>query len=204
MAPTVRISAVAYYKLYFHAAKHPHQPVNGVLLGTQDKAGGPIEVQDAVPLLHHWTSLSPMMEIGLDLAGQFAQENGLKIVAYYQAQRNVGDVGLGPVGEKLLGRLREQFKDVVGFVIDGEDFGTDKAALNPWTYSGDQWKAVPPSDKPFSQGSVYQLASPDLPTKALHYVREEGHHQAFGDFDDHLEDVTIDWIRNRTCIPIDA
>jgi hypothetical protein len=67
MAPTVSISAVAYYKLYFHAAKHPHQPVNGVLLGTQEKAGGPIEVQDAVPLLHHWTSLSPMMEIGLDL-----------------------------------------------------------------------------------------------------------------------------------------
>jgi hypothetical protein len=67
MAPTVSISAVAYYKLYFHAAKHPHQPVNGVLLGTQEKAGGLIEVQDAVPLLHHWTSLSPMMEIGLDL-----------------------------------------------------------------------------------------------------------------------------------------
>jgi hypothetical protein len=76
----------------------------------------------------------------------------LKIVAYYQAQRNVGDVGLGPVGEKLLGKLREQFKDAIGFVvrllrfwfpvcepyvptsalsqIDGEDFGTDSAALN--------------------------------------------------------------------------
>jgi len=63
--PTVRILPTAYYKLYFHAAKHPHQPVNGVLLGKL--VGSQIEVQDAIPLLHHWTSLSPMMEIGLDL-----------------------------------------------------------------------------------------------------------------------------------------
>ena len=65
MAPGLTISAVAYYKLFFHAAKHPHQPVNGILLGKQK--GNNIEVEDAVPLLHHWTSLSPMMEIGLDL-----------------------------------------------------------------------------------------------------------------------------------------
>ena len=70
---TYTISAEAYYKIFFHTAKHPHQPVNGVLLGTQERSGtsgtthGPVTIADAVPLLHHWTSLSPMMEIGLDL-----------------------------------------------------------------------------------------------------------------------------------------
>ena len=61
----------AYYKIYFHAAKHPHKPVNGVLIGKQDppRAGGAVSIVDAIPLLHHWTSLSPMMEIGLDLVG---------------------------------------------------------------------------------------------------------------------------------------
>ena len=74
--PTYTISAEAYYKLFFHTAKHPYQPVNGVLLGTQERSGeggksgtthGAVTIADAVPLLHHWTSLSPMMEIGLDL-----------------------------------------------------------------------------------------------------------------------------------------
>jgi hypothetical protein len=61
------IAPEAYYKIYFHAAKHPHTPVNGVLLGTREAATRTVTISDAVPLLHHWTSLSPMMEIGLDL-----------------------------------------------------------------------------------------------------------------------------------------
>jgi len=75
ITPSYLISPEAYYKIFFHAAKHPHQPVNGVLLGMQDSGvvgtnasgTGNITIADAVPLLHHWTSLSPMMEIGLDL-----------------------------------------------------------------------------------------------------------------------------------------
>lgn len=53
-------------KLFFHLAKHPHQRVNGVLIGKETPDGG-VEATDTIPLLHHWTSLSPMMEIGLDL-----------------------------------------------------------------------------------------------------------------------------------------
>ena len=59
------ISEKAYFKLFFHAAKHPHRQVNGVLVGK--KEGAAVIIEDAIPLLHHWTSLSPMMEIGLDL-----------------------------------------------------------------------------------------------------------------------------------------
>lgn len=62
---TYTLSHQAYLKIIFHAAKHPHKPVNGVLLGKQTEKS--VLVSDAVPLLHLWTSLSPMMEIGLDL-----------------------------------------------------------------------------------------------------------------------------------------
>lgn len=62
------VSHQAYVKIILHAAKHPHKPVNGVLLGSQSPSGSSsVLVSDAVPLLHLWTSLSPMMEIGLDL-----------------------------------------------------------------------------------------------------------------------------------------
>lgn len=56
----------AYLKIIIHAAKHPHLPVNGVLLG-KPSSSGTVLIEDAIPLLHHWTSLSPMMEIALDL-----------------------------------------------------------------------------------------------------------------------------------------
>lgn len=59
------LSENAYFKIFFHAAKHPHLPVNGVLLGR--RTSDTVVIEDVIPLLHHWTSLSPMMEIGLDL-----------------------------------------------------------------------------------------------------------------------------------------
>jgi ER membrane protein complex subunit 8/9 len=60
----------AYLKIFFHAAKYPHRPANGVLVGTLSSTNS-VLIQDAIPLLHHWTSLSPMMEIGLDLVSPF-------------------------------------------------------------------------------------------------------------------------------------
>lgn len=68
-AMSYTVSNAAYMKMFFHAAKHPHQPVNGVLLGKPSPSG--VVIEDAIPLLHHWTSLSPMMEIGLDLVSRF-------------------------------------------------------------------------------------------------------------------------------------
>jgi hypothetical protein len=66
--PSYVILEEAYYKLFFHAAKHPHRLVNGVLLGKVELTSPTrVLIVDAIPLLHHWTSLSPMMEIGLDL-----------------------------------------------------------------------------------------------------------------------------------------
>ena len=59
------VTTNAYAKVAFHAAKYPHRTVNGVLIGKGEP--GSVTLTDAVPLLHHWTNLSPSMEIGLDL-----------------------------------------------------------------------------------------------------------------------------------------
>ena len=61
------INLKAYSKIAFHAAKYPSRAVNGVLLGKCSTEF--VEIEDSVPLLHHWTSLSPTMEIGLSLVG---------------------------------------------------------------------------------------------------------------------------------------
>ncbi|KAF8174266.1 hypothetical protein BJ912DRAFT_990623 [Pholiota molesta] len=198
------IAPEAYYKIYFHAAKHPHTPVNGILLGTREAATRTVTISDAVPLLHHWTSLSPMMEIGLDLATQFAEASGVKVVGYYQASERVDDTSLAPVGERVAGSVKAKFEDAIAFVIDNQKLGTSESALVPYlpqSATALNWRIVEGSPLPFTPGSRFQLASASTPADAARYVREENLHFAFGDFDDHLEDVTIDWLRNRSCLP---
>lgn len=116
-SPRYTFSSRAYVKLFLHAAKHPHKPINGVLVGTQSAPSAPVHIVDAIPLLHHWTSLSPMMEIGLDLATQHAKENNTKVVGYYQACERLDDTALAPVGERIAGKVRETFSDAIAFVV---------------------------------------------------------------------------------------
>lgn len=62
---TYTVSPLAYLKVILHAAKYPSSTCVGLLVGTL--AGNVVTVADAIPLLHHWTELSPMMEAGLQL-----------------------------------------------------------------------------------------------------------------------------------------
>jgi hypothetical protein len=82
------VSVQAYFKIFFHAAKHPHKPVNGVLLGKPISEGALIV--DAIPLLHHWTSLSPMMEIGLDLVSSLFQVRNIQSLCFTMVARREG------------------------------------------------------------------------------------------------------------------
>ena len=67
-SPCFQLADLAYTKLILHALKYPHQTVNGVLLGTLSQSvGQTVDIVDAIPLQHHWTNLSPMMEVGLGL-----------------------------------------------------------------------------------------------------------------------------------------
>ncbi|EGN98368.1 hypothetical protein SERLA73DRAFT_183333 [Serpula lacrymans var. lacrymans S7.3] len=194
------ISHQAYLKIFFHAAKYPHQPVNGVLLGKPSSSQ--ILIEDTIPLLHHWTSLSPMMEIGLDLAKGHAESVGLTLVGYYQACDRLDDTALAPVGEKVAGKIAETFKETIALVIDGTKLGSGEPALIPYLTqsSTSSWRRYSSQPPAFSAGSVITLERDDSPSQAVQLVRDSKLHQKFGDFDDHLEDVTVDWLRNKSCL----
>ena len=53
------------------------------------------------------------------------------------------------------------------------------------------WRPAPTDPQAFTPGSKFQFSDPSTPTEAVRLVREHNLHFAFGDFDDHLEDVTI-------------
>jgi hypothetical protein len=71
-SPKFHLNDLAYTKIICHALKYPHKTVNGLLLG-HHPADAPVDIVDAVPLQHHWTNLSPMMEIGLGMVRSSSQ-----------------------------------------------------------------------------------------------------------------------------------
>ncbi|KAF8842186.1 UPF0172-domain-containing protein [Paxillus ammoniavirescens] len=189
----------AYVKIFLHAAKHPHKPVNGVLLGRL--SSGVVTIQDVIPLLHHWTSLAPMMEIGLALAKWHAESVDLSLVGYYQACERIDDTALAPVGERVVEQLRTQFSDAIAFVIDGDALGSGEVALIPYLpqAGSTSWRPQALNPPAFTPDSQIMLVDPESPLRAVALVQDDHLHHKFGDFDDHLEDVTIDWLRNNAC-----
>jgi hypothetical protein len=116
------IQPQAYALPLIHAAKYPSSTLNGLLLGkltpasALDSSSGHVVVSSAIPLLHAYTSLSPMMEIGLEMAEAYAAEQGLRVVGYYQA--NEGEDGtLGRVGERICETLRSNFDGAFGLLV---------------------------------------------------------------------------------------
>lgn len=184
-----QLSHKAYTKLIIHAAKYPHAPVNGVLLGAATSSNGPVVVADAVPLLHQWTSLSPMMEIGLDLARTHAESAGMTLLGYYQAtQRLDDDEGLSAVGQKITSTLREKYKDAFALVIDSASIAsTTTPPLIAYLSTSQGFNKS-------SFSPTFALAEADSVERALAAVRGDSLSK-FGDFDDHLEDVSVDWLR---------
>lgn len=59
------ITAKAYAKILFHAAKYPHLSVNGLLLADKSSKSKFPTIVDAIPLFHQCLHVTPMAEIAL-------------------------------------------------------------------------------------------------------------------------------------------
>jgi len=108
------LTPLAYTIPILHAAHHL-STVLGVFLGRVSPSSSKVIIEEAIPLIHHYTSLSPMTEIALELAEAYAQEKGLRVVGMYLAPAS--GTGLGRVGEKVLGALRERFDGAFGMAV---------------------------------------------------------------------------------------
>ena len=99
---SVKISKQAYVKLVLHSLAHPHNAVNGVLLGTATGSG--LQIEDAIPLFHTQLALAPMLEIAMGQARLFYKTIQIKFMLYLSTAlrgaggRARGDGGAGDCG----------------------------------------------------------------------------------------------------------
>ncbi|KAG8922216.1 hypothetical protein FRC00_007702 [Tulasnella sp. 408] len=199
-APSFTLQEKAYLKFFFHAAKHPHASVTGVFLGRRRAAEGNQEiwdVVDAIPLCHNWTNLSPMAEVGLELASIYAKETESRIVGYYHASGWAQDVALPAHGHHILQSLTREFPLAFALVFNAAKLSTDSAAIDVVMIepSKQNSRNAPKPER-------FDLADAEIPARAKSLVQRKKLERSLVDFDDYLEDPSKDWLKNEAALPL--
>ncbi|KAJ1773454.1 hypothetical protein IW140_001615 [Coemansia sp. RSA 1813] len=195
------VSLQAYTKAVLHCAKHPWATVHGLFLA--EKKDGKIRFVDAVPLAHNWTNLTPMFDVALQQVQQYAKTKGLSVCGYYVAYEDTKTMQLSASGGLLAKTLLDADESTVAFVIDAKKLAPEsgKAALIPHVFADPQWKeqssAFAESGKSAAgtKGVSFVLENNRVLAATRKLVDERAEVFVY-DFDEHMDDVSLDWLQN--------
>ncbi|XP_015900907.2 ER membrane protein complex subunit 8/9 homolog [Ziziphus jujuba] len=189
------IAQTAYIKMVLHALRHRTSAVNGVLLGRVSPQNDVVEITDSVPLFHSHIGLLPQLEISLILIEEYYAAKGLNVVGYFNANERFDDYELGSVAKNTGDHISRYFPQAAILLLDNKKLdalqkGKDRSPVMQ-LYAKDasrNWKLAG------SDGS-YQLTfkEPSANVVLLDYISTEKW-QDVVDFDDHLDDISKDWL----------
>ncbi|CAI2165907.1 12446_t:CDS:2 [Funneliformis geosporum] len=203
------INTRAYLKIILHACKYPTRTVNGILLAqvsNEDDSSNQIIISDVVPLFHNWHTLTPMLEVGLQQIDIYANQNKLNVVGYYHANERIDDNKLPPFGQKIASKIFEKFNDAIALVVQNTKLSPEKPeiAIVPYLFKENQWR---PDNKAFSQirdstfscsFTLDNMESTDLVSSSI----RNKHFEHLYDFDEHLENIELDWLNNTKVVEL--
>ncbi|XP_034934053.1 ER membrane protein complex subunit 8 [Chelonus insularis] len=191
----VTFSPRACSKIILHAAKYPHCAINGLLLAKQKNKSEKLNdlfIEDAIPLFHQCLHVSPMAEIALTLVDHFAGQNGMVIAGYYLANELLQDLSTDKPAHRIADKIAETFGPALMAVIDNKEFSHNMPAmpLRILQHSSDgKWKLKDKADILYEGG--------DAVTEAITVLLKEKRYENLIDFDNHLDDISLDWHNNE-------
>lgn len=194
------LAQAAYVKLALHALKHPAAAVNGLLVGRlADPAASPavVSVVDAVPLSHqpHHLPLLPTLELALTLVEDHFQAQGLAVVGYYHANARRDDADLPAVAKRVGDHIFRYFPRAAVLLLDNVKLeevvkGSSRDAVVQ-LYTRDSSKSWRQAGSDGS--SQLKLKEPSTNVVLADHVTTKKWQQVV-DFDDHLDDISKDWL----------
>lgn len=131
----------AYALPLLHAAKYPSSEVCGILLADASSTDSEtVNITRAVPLFHHWTTLTPMLEVALQQVNitttyiyasitrcailtlafkvdLYATKNKLEIAGWYVANENNTDRSLNEHTIKTIDKISRHNEKAVVFLV---------------------------------------------------------------------------------------
>ncbi|CAG8670836.1 645_t:CDS:2 [Racocetra persica] len=204
--PNYVITTKAYLKIILHACKHPFTSVNGILLAQDDASDDnnsdvKIIIVDVVPLFHHWVTLTPKLEVGLQQVSVYANRKGLKMAGYYHANERADENKLPPFGQKIASKIQDNFHNSIALVVQNTKLSPDnpEIAIVPYIFKDNQWR---PDNKAFSDPlSPFTLENPNIPSITSQSIFKRDFEVIY-DFDEHLENIELDWLDNTKLIEL--
>ncbi|XP_046659509.1 ER membrane protein complex subunit 8 [Homalodisca vitripennis] len=190
----IKFTSRAYCKMILHAAKYPHCAVNGILLSEcskskDSKKPSNIVYVDAVPLFHLCLHVSPMAEIALTQIDHWASTEGLVISGYYVANESIRDTSIEKPANRIADKIAEHNSSACLVVIDNRllSLTMEEPALIVSQFADVKWKTL--------EKSSWSVPESCLDTAAT--LLERRWQENVIDFDNHLDDITLDW-RNKS------
>ncbi|PWN39226.1 hypothetical protein IE81DRAFT_41433 [Ceraceosorus guamensis] len=184
------LSPAAHFTLLAHVGLHPTSAVLGLLLASSSTSNESVEVTRALPLVHHWTALTPQLDVSIALAIQHVKKTGLKIVGLYAANEATGDE-LSPMVERIAKALASstQQADVLVAVLK------PRALPSSAHLTGYRVSTSNSGSKQLGLNAIDTGAE----TRTVSILRRlqagtQDAKIAASDWDDHLEDTSIDWL----------
>ncbi|XP_031564691.1 ER membrane protein complex subunit 8-like [Actinia tenebrosa] len=180
------VSAKAYAKMLLHAAKYPHTSVNGVLLGEEVTQESEMFILDAIPLFHQCLGLAPMLEVALTQIDSYCKASGQQVVGYFQANEHVNSNSPDGIAYKIGEKITDQLANACILMIDNTkmSIACDEVAVRCYIVQENKWK-MNDKDLCIDGGEeTLSLTSELIEGKA---------YQSLVDFDNHLDDITLDW-----------
>ncbi|EDW02085.1 ER membrane protein complex subunit 8/9 homolog [Drosophila grimshawi] len=180
-------SETAYAKIVFHAAKYPHQAVNGLLLAEKKQKGSVVQITDAIPLFHQCLHVTPMAEIALNQIDTYADGEGLVIAGYYAAPENFYDnqIDKAPAA-KIADKIVENYKNACFAIVENKLMSLEhnRAALHVYGYASDstRWSKA-----------KYSIVQTAQTLEGVSLLLKRGAMRDVIDFDNHLDNPENDW-----------
>ncbi|KAM1806074.1 hypothetical protein ACFX11_029261 [Malus domestica] len=188
------IAQNAYIKLVLHALKHKTSAVNGILLGRVSPHNDVVEITDSVPLFHSHIGLLPQLEISLILIEEHFAAKGVSIVGYFHANERFDDHELGGIAKNVGDHIYRYLPQAAILLLDNRKLEalskTKDRSPVVQLYTKDAsrtWKLVG------SDGNQLTIKEPSANVVLLDYISTEKW-QDVVDFDDHLDDISKDWL----------
>lgn len=206
------ISQTAYVKLVLHALKHTTSAVNGILVGRikqypaseddNNNSTEAVEIIDAIPLSHAQLGLLPTLEIAITQGEEYFVSKGdrLSVVGYYHANERYEDLELSPLAKKIGDHISRYCPQAAILLLDNKlveelpKGGSKKPVVQLYTRDASKvWRQAGSSG---SIGVRLVFKEPTANTILWDYIIE-GREQEIVDFDEHLDDISKDWLNSN-------
>ncbi|ERM95163.1 hypothetical protein AMTRI_Chr07g81760 [Amborella trichopoda] len=187
----------AYMKVVLHALKYNTTSVNGILVGREPSSSSSsmVEIVDAIPLSHSLIGLLPPLEIALMLVEEYFAGEGLSIIGYYHANERYNEFELPNIAKRIGEHISRYFPQAAVLLLDNKKLEaiSEGKSREPVVqlYTKDSAKGWQKAGT--DSNGLLVLKEPSANLVLWDHITSGKHHEIV-DFDDHLDNISKDWL----------